>query len=157
MWSTTQEFADWYLQNGLPFKPPIGVEVFMSDDATAFCMYREGNFQVELYLIHPQPFVPEHEHPMVEVIEVAVTDTTVNLVPVLKSGQSHGTGIREMASDVGYPLISIQRWHPSLQPTTVAAQWKGKTAGIKHEGIIKRFHPNAYIANGYADVTTLIN
>lgn len=153
MWKTTEEFAKWYTDNGLPFQPPVGVEVFLSDDATAFCMYRNEQFQVELYLVHPQPNVPTHEHPGVEVIEVAVTHTAVNLIPVLKSGQSHGTGIKEKANTAGYPLISIQRWHPKLTPTTVAAQWKGKTAGPIHEELIRRFYPDAYIIPGYADVT----
>jgi hypothetical protein len=152
-WTSTEDFAKWYVDNNTPFLPPVGTEVFMSDDATAFCMFRKGQFQVELYLVHPQPFVPEHEHPMVEVVEVAVTDTTVNLVPVLKNGQAHGTGIREKANVAGYPLISIQRWHPKLVPTTIAAQWKGKTAGVMHESLIRRFHPDAYIIDGYADVT----
>ena len=153
MWKTTQEFADWYVSNGLPFQPPPGVEVFLSDDATAFCMYRNGQFQVELYLVHPQPNVPTHEHPGVEVVEVAVTNTVVNLVPVLRNGQAHGTGIREKANVAGYPLVSIQRWHPKLTPTTVAAQWKGNTAGPMHEDLIRRFYPHAYIINGYADIT----
>lgn len=153
MWKTTEEFAQWYVDNGLPFKPPVGVEVFLSDDATAFCTYREGQFQVEIYAVHPQPNVPMHEHPGVEVIEVAVINGCVNLIPVLKNGQSHGTGIREKANVAGYPLVSIQRWHPKLTPTTVAAQWKGQTAGPKHEALIRRFHPDAYIIDGYADIT----
>lgn len=152
-WKTTQEFADWYIANGMPFRPPCGVEVFLSDDATAFCTFREGQFQVEIYAIHPQPNVPEHAHPGVEVIETAVLNSNILLVPVLKDGHTHGTGIREKANIAGYPLISIQRWHPNLIPTTIAAQWKGKTAGPLHEALIKRFHPNAYIIPGYADVT----
>lgn len=156
-WNSTEEFAKWYVDNGLPFQPPAGVEVFLSDDATAFCMFRDGQFQVELYLVHPQPNVPEHEHPGVEVIEVAVTESVVNLIPVLKNGQSHGTGIREKAQIKGYPLVSIQRWHPKLTPTTVAVQWKGNTVGPKQEALIRRFHPDAYVIDGYADVTRRIN
>lgn len=152
-WNSTEEFAKWYVENGIPFMPPKDVEVFLSDDATAFCMFRKGQFQVELYLVHPNPLVPTHEHPGVEVIEVAITESVVNLIPVLKNGQSHGSGIREKASKVGYPLISIQRWHPKLTPTTVAAQWKGETVGTKHETLIKRFNPDAYMIDGYADIT----
>jgi len=153
MWKTTQEFADWYIVNGFPFRPPDGVETFLSDDATAFCMYREGQFQVELYLIHPQPNVQIHEHPGVELIETPWTNGGFRPCAVLKNGQEHGTGIREMANTVGYPLIAIQQWHPKLTPTTAAAQWKGNTAGPMHEGLIRRFHPDAYIVPGYADVT----
>lgn len=152
-WNSTEEFAKWYVDNGLPFMPPVGVEVFNSDDATAFCMFRKGQFQVELYLIFPQPLVPIHEHPGVEVVETPVTEGIVHVIPTLKNGQAHGQGIRDRAELKGYPLVSIQRWHPKLTPTTVAAQWKGKTVGPKHEALIRRFNPNALIYNGYADTT----
>jgi len=156
-WLSTEEFVKWYIDNKTPFMPPPNVEIFRTDDATSFCMFRKGQFQVELYLIHPQPNVPTHEHPFVEVVEVAVTNTTIDIIPVLKNGQSHGTGIREKANIIGYPLISIQRWHPKVLPTTVSVQWKGNTVGPIHEQLIKRFHPDAYIIDGYADVTRTKN
>jgi len=152
-WKSTDDFAKWYVDNGLPFMPPVDVEVFNSDDATAFCMFRKGQFQVELYLIFPQPFVPIHEHPGVEVIETPVTEGLVHLIPTLRNGEAHGQGIRDRAELRGYPLVSIQRWHPKLTPTTVATQWKGKTVGPKHEALIRRFNPNAFIFDGYADTT----
>lgn len=156
-WGDTESFAEWYVKNNTPFMPPPGVEIFRTDDATSFCMFRKGQFQVELYLIHPQPNVPIHEHPGVEVVEVAITDTVVNIIPVLKNGQSHGSGVREKANVAGYPLISIQRWHPKLTPTTVASRWKGATVGPMQEDLIKRFYPDAYVTNGYADVTRTKN
>jgi hypothetical protein len=116
-------------------------------------MYREGQFQVELYLIHPTPLVQVHEHPGVELIETPWINGSCFQATVLKEGESHGFGIRETANTVGYPLIAIQQWHPKLTPTTAAVQWKGKTAGPMHEKLIKRFHPEAYIIPGYADVT----
>jgi hypothetical protein len=152
-WDTVEEFAKWYIGNEIPFMPPSGVEIFNTDDATSFCMFKKGQFQVELYLIHPKPFVPIHEHPYVEVIETVVNESMVHLVPTLKNGQAHGVGIRDKAEEKGYALVSIQRWHPKFVPTTVSVQWRGKTAGPLHEALIKRFYPNAYINNGYADVT----
>ena len=152
-WESTNDFAKWYVDNGNPFLPPHNVEIFRTDDATSFCMFRHGQFQVELYLIYPQPNIPIHEHPGVEVVEVAVINGTVEIVPVLFNGQSHGLGIRNKADIRGFPLISIQRWHPKIKPTTVSSQWKGNIVGPMHEELIKRFHPNAYIVDGYADVT----
>jgi hypothetical protein len=153
MWKTTQDFADWYVKNKFPFNPPSQVETFLSDDATAFCMFREGQFQVELYLIHPAPLVQVHEHPGVELIETPWINGSCSMIPVLKEGDSHGHGIRETGNVLGYPLIAIQHWRSDLKPTTAAAQWKGKTAGPIHEKLIRRFHPEAYVIQGYADVT----
>jgi hypothetical protein len=52
----------------------------------------------------------------------------------------------------GYPLVAFQHWLHS-DPNTIASQWKGPTAGRKHEALIRKFHPNAYIVEGYADIT----
>jgi hypothetical protein len=62
-WEDVQSFSDWWMDNNMPIQFPLFPEVFLSDDATAICLFRNGQFQVELYLIHPQPIVPLHEHP----------------------------------------------------------------------------------------------
>jgi hypothetical protein len=31
--------------------------------------------------------------------------------------------------------------------------WKGKTVGPMQENLIRRFHPDAYVIDGYADIT----
>jgi len=155
-WDSLDSFYTWYTESGLPYRPPTPAEVFLSDDATAVCLFREGQFQVELYLIHPEPLVQDHEHPGVEVIKVETFDGQLFPTGVLRNGQSHGVGIRDSANKTGYPLLAVQRWHPKLTPTTVASRWKGKTAGPMHEALIKRFNPDAYIVDGYADVTRKI-
>ena len=69
-WANVQEFSDWWMNAKMPVIFPQNPEVFLSDDATAICLFRHGRFQVELYLIHPKPGVPTHEHPGVEVIKI---------------------------------------------------------------------------------------
>jgi hypothetical protein len=152
-WNNVEDFYDWWVQSGCPFLFPKNVEVFKSDDATAVCIFRKGQFQIELYLIHAQPKVPIHEHPNVEVIKVRASEDSLEPSPVLYNGQSHGAGMRLEAADIGFPLFAVQHWKKNLTPTTVAAQWKGKTVGPLQEELIRRFHPNALVLDGYADVT----
>jgi hypothetical protein len=154
-WADVKEFADWWMTAGMPIIFPNNPEVFLSDDATAIALFRKGRFQVELYLIHPQPAVPVHEHPDVEVIKMRLGDArfkTPIMSTILKNGESHGAGARIEAEERGFPLIAFQHWL-TREPSTIASMWKGTTVGPKQEKLIKRFNPDAYIADGYADIT----
>jgi hypothetical protein len=152
-WESVESFCNWYIENNMPLRFPNIPEVFLSDDATAVCLFRHGQFQVELYDIHPNPLVQLHEHPGVEVIKVRFQDDNALVFSPLRNGQSHGAGFRLEGEKVGFPLMAVQHWVNGEKPTTVAAQWKGKTVGPLHEDLIRRFHPNALVIDGYADIT----
>lgn len=153
-WDNVDSFLDWYMDNRLPIRFGENQEVFLSDDATAVCLFRHGQFQVELYSIHPSPLVQMHEHPGVEVIKVRFNNVEEGVgFPTLRKGQSHGSGFRLEGEGLGFPLLAVQHWVNGEKPTTVAAQWKGKTVGPLHEDLIRRFHPNALVIDGYADIT----
>jgi hypothetical protein len=152
-WNDVEEFARWWIEARTPFLFPERPEVFLSDDATSVPVFRKGRFQIELYLIHPQPLVNGHEHPGVEVIKVRMGfGDFLSITKPLKDGESHGAGFRLEMETTGYPLIAIQHWK-NREPCTIAAMWKGATVGPMHEELIKRFNPDAYIVDGYADIT----
>lgn len=142
----------------MPFMPPANAEVFLSDDATSVSIFRQGQFQVELYLIHPSPLVNSHEHPGVEVIKMRIYHDAQTNQPYgrmsapLRRHEKHGEGMRLEGEGRGFILVAIQHWL-DREPNTVAAMWKGRTVGPKHEALIRRFNPHAYIQNGYADIT----
>jgi hypothetical protein len=152
------EFAKWYLGAGMPVLFPERPEVFVTDDATATCLFRHGRFQFEIYLIHPNPVIPQHEHPGVSNLELAqdslhhiAAGTLSSLVQ--QAGQSHGVGFHERASHNGFALMSAQMWDEGLEISTIGARWKGNTAGPKHEALIRRFNPDCLVYPGFADVT----
>lgn len=153
-WKDVTEFGVWWVNNKMPIRFPIGAEVFRTDDATAVSLFKHGRFQVELYLIHPHPQLQDHEHPGVEVIKVRMgnNNETVGFTDALTDGRAHGAGVRLEAETVGFPLLAIQHWK-TQEPTTIASMWKGKTVGPMQEALIKRFHPDAYVVPGYADIT----
>lgn len=158
--ATVAEFADWYVSAGSPtlFPEKSKHEVFVTDDATASCLFRHGRFQVEMYLIHPNPVIPVHEHPGVQNIEIGQQEWDSLCRADLERhvqgpGQSHGIGFRTRASHKGFVLFSAQMWDEGLEVTTIGARWKGHTAGPKHEALIRRFNPGCLVYPGYADVT----
>lgn len=157
-WENVDRFADWYIAAGLPFLPPINSEVFVVEDTTSYTIFRKGQFQVELYLIYPQPIVIEHEHPDVETVTIMLGKYNKNGIldtfyrsDIQKNGDKHGTDFR-VQKGRGFPLIVIEHWLKS-PPTTVASRWKGFIVGKKHHELIKRFNPECIIENQYADVT----
>jgi hypothetical protein len=157
-WGNVREFADWWVSAGMPLVFPAHTEVHLSDDATSTCLFKKGRFQVELYLIHPLPRVPEHEHPDVEVIKMrmGLPGGSMNFSDVLHNGERHGSGLRLEAETRGFPLIAFQHWL-TREPTTIASMWKGPTVGPKQDALIKKFTPDAFIKDGWADITKNIN
>jgi hypothetical protein len=151
-------FTDWYLKSGMPILLPPEPEVFLSDDATATCLFRKGRYQFEMYFIHPNPLIPEHEHPGVNNIEVPSSNWKRFFPPELepliqRRGDVHGPIIRERAAHAGFALFSAQKWDEGIEMSTIGARWKGETAGPKHDALIRRFNPDCYARAGYADVT----
>lgn len=153
-----KDFVVWYLKNGKPILIPDNFEVFQTDDATACCLFRSGRYQVEMYLVHPDPLIPPHEHPQVENIEIpsggwaGITES--NLESYLQvDGQEHGESFKKRGESHGFMIMSFQRWADGLEITTIGSRWKGHTVGKKHEALIKRFNPQALVYPGYADVT----
>lgn len=152
-WENVQSFCDWWIAAKMPLVFPHNTEIFMSDDATAVCLFKKGRFQVELYLIHPQPSVQAHEHPDVEVIKIrTVAPGGPTATGTLHSGESHGASLKLEAEASGFPVFAVQHWL-TREPTTIASMWKGPTAGPKHEALIRRFNPDAYVVENYADIT----
>lgn len=154
-----EEFARWYFASGMPRLRPADSEVFVTDDATSSCLFRYGRFQFEIYLIHPNPVIPHHEHPGVENIEfpssmiTSVGPETSLAGLVQRDGMAHGCDIRRRAEHAGFVLFSAQHWADGIEMSTIGARWRGHTAGPKHEAMIKRFNPDCLIYPGYADVT----
>lgn len=161
-WGSLEEFAKWYISAGFPMLPPVGFQTFRTDDAVAVCTFRRAPYQVELYVINDPCAVPPHEHPYVEVIQYAFNKgetsapfaTPYQLGPKLTLGHSHGAvGADGRDNDGNGLLYTFEKWPDGVTPSTVSAVWKGRVVGPRHEGLIRRFFPDAYIVDGFADIT----
>ena len=66
MWNTVDEFAKWYEDSGFPIRPPQDNAIFRTNNASALVLYREEQFQAELYIADANDITPEHSHPGIE-------------------------------------------------------------------------------------------
>jgi hypothetical protein len=151
-WESLEEFATWYLDSQLPYRIPEDAELFRSDDASALCVFRHGQFQVEQYFIDDIYRVKAHAHPGVEVMQVSMV--TVGLpfgepTNHIQSGEFHGG--KGQPSDPCRPgsILAFERWQEGLKPTTVAARWHGPLVGPLHRAIVTRFYPEVRIVDDY--------
>lgn len=157
-----EDFAAWYIAAGFPMLPPTGFQSFRTDDAVAVCTFRAAPYQVELYIIDDPMAVPQHEHPYVEVIQYGFDRTDFRtpianpyqMGPKLTLGQAHGADDPSKRTNEGNSVLyAFERWPDGVTPSTVSAVWKGKVVGPRHEALIRKYFPDAYLRDGYADIT----
>lgn len=163
-WGTVEEFADWYIQAGFPMLPPRDFQTFRTDDAVAICTLRRPPYQVELYIVDDPLSVPIHEHPYVEVLQYVFDREQApngialpkQLGPKLTQGMSHGAADPAARDDDSNGVIYVfEKWPEGVMPSTISAVWKGGVVGPRHEALIRRFFPDAYIRDGVADITQI--
>lgn len=166
MYSEVVNFTAWYFRNNRPIKPPADMTIFRTDNASSACVYRQGRFQVELYLIDIDAPIPNHGHPGVDAVEInnfRLADMDVDHEVFLDeleqlalyTGQWHGASIEERAKHNGHYLTSVQYWHPDIPMKTISTRWIGPTVGPVHDALIKLHNPTSYSVPGYADVTLI--
>lgn len=164
-WDTLEDFVDWFVNSKYPIIIPWNAEVRRTDDATTICLFRKGQYQVEIYLIYPGYMIQPHEHPGVEVItmnmgggkrgienDIGSSSIAGTLSSKLLSGEIHGGESSTLFSD-GYVLFSFEKWSTDIKMTSAAIHWKGPTAGPLHDVLIEKYYPGSVTEPGYADVT----
>lgn len=164
-WDGVKSFADWWCRNGMPMAIPAGSRVYVTDNAASIAVFRRGQFQAELYLIHPKTPLPEHGHPGVDVVQMrldinlspksgpfVVGDIWAAHAPVLRQGKSHSGGSFAMSGEGGMLLIAFEHWLDA-EPTSAAVAWSGYTVGPIHEELIREYYPDSFVESGYADIS----
>lgn len=165
-WETLEDFVNWYMESKIPMMIPWNAEVVRSDDAVAICLFRQGAYQVELYLVYPQMYIRNHSHPRMEVITMDLGggslsprqpnntsrtwgDTSTKIL----SGEYHGGETGSLLGN-GFCILSFEKWHNVDEMTSAAIQWKGELQGPIQTSLIKTHKPDAVIIpDKYADVT----
>jgi hypothetical protein len=164
-WQSLEDFVEWFVESKYPIIIPWNAEVRRTDDATTICLFRKGQYQVEIYLIYPGYMIQPHQHPGVEVITMNMgggkrgtknvlggSSIAGTLSTKLNTGEIHGGESSTIMSD-GYVLLSFEKWSTDIKMTSAAIHWKGPTAGPIHDKLIEKYYPGAVINPGYADVT----
>jgi hypothetical protein len=153
MWNDVYQFKDWWVENR-PIFPPFKNGTFITDLAYSLCLFRSGQFQVELYIIKPNSTSPEHAHPGVDSvfmylggnIEFGKEDGSYNDLSLDQVEQENGThklfGRTAEAMDGAMhsvrtfdqcgAFLSFEHWK-TKEPDSVVLNWKGKPDGEKHQ------------------------
>jgi len=147
-WDSLDAFVEWYVKNGKPMLVPWDAQVTRTDDATATTIFRHGQFQVELYIIHPGYDIPLHAHPGMEVVTMTIggggvcgparapwnTSTNYGVTSKVADGEFHGG--KPTSHGTGFVILSLERWLTGT-PTSAALRWKGTTAGPIHDALLE--------------------
>jgi len=144
MWKTVEEFAAWYKQNKFPMRPPIEDPVYVTEISMSYVLFREGQYQAELYLVKPNTGSPEHSHPGVENIimilggDIGTTKDNItqgifgNQGPTIKDKGTHALH----TGNKGGAFLSIEKWREGSIPNSVTINWKGETCGEEHTKLL---------------------
>jgi len=139
-----ETFLQWYVREKPLFTVPPGGLMFV-DNACWACLFRHENLQAEMFMVPPNTEIPDHLHPNVDSIEVAVWGAQLR-----HSGQvvmsfddmelSRGGALRVRpgdwhggkASPHGACFLSFQKWINQVPPTSVVNDWSGEVLGQAH-------------------------
>jgi hypothetical protein len=159
-WHNVEAFARWYLRSGFPFRIPEGEPTYRTSNSRSIALYRDGQFQAELYLAKPNSASPEHCHPGIDSVIVpwggefsstrngrlrdgsrfwdapSALGTSLafgTLSERLNDSQTHAL----YAYRKGAAFLSIESWRSDLRPTSVTVNWAGEPVDEGHQGIIQ--------------------
>lgn len=155
-WNTLEEFVEWYKSNKYPIRPPFEDPVYVNDNSHSYVLYREGQYQVELYLVAPNSYVPPHSHPHIENIIIVwggemdlkngnqyynldqyfdepAPDGTCKLFGQVTLKMTPGVEHEVNVKKKGAAFLSIERWADGITPTSAILEWKGEPVGELHK------------------------
>jgi hypothetical protein len=145
-------FTDWYQRQpfAVPMAPAFGVNKVGA--FTGLTLFRQGRFQVQLWLCDPNSEIPDHSHPNVDSIQVYVSGQVylrLNGEVVIKPedvredmnglntkaafwmrvgpGDVHGATI----GPKGGAFITFQHWLRG-DPESVENDWEGEPIDAEH-------------------------
>ena len=127
-------FATWWM-NTKTFLPPIENNVSKDDKLTGTVLYRDGQYQVELFTIKSKTKSEMHVHPNVDSYEIYVSgdiNFVINgenfnciegdVIPSLTRIYPHYLHTGE-TFEKGGSFLSIQKWLNGVSPTSVTIDW----------------------------------
>jgi hypothetical protein len=123
-------------------------------------LFREGQYQAELYLVRPNTSSPEHSHPGVENIIMVwggnvhtiqngkLFDYSDHYREPSKTGTNKLFGMCSekltddqthalIAGDKGGAFLSLEKWPEGITPNSVTINWAGDPVDPSHGKIIK--------------------
>jgi hypothetical protein len=133
-------FLQFWIQSrvlSVPKEEPMD----FADKLSGLVLFREGQYQVQLFILQPYSIIMPHVHPNVDSYEVfmggdisfEVDGVVHNQIEMLEYIRVHPTSLHSgIAGPRGGSFLSVQHWLNGEKPTTVGHDWDdplGNTAG----------------------------
>lgn len=141
--ASVRKFAVWWLRHK-PFQVPMDEPIRFYSDFAGVTLFRDGPFQVQLFITHPNRTSPWHAHPNIESVEYGICGGTQSFfrternsqiagLMMVDAGEFHEAG----AGDIGGSFISLQKWINGVQPSSVELDWVGAPIDANHLSQLK--------------------
>jgi quercetin dioxygenase-like cupin family protein len=137
-----EQFLQWWLHNRV-ICPPLTDSLVHVKDTHGVVLYREGQFQVELFNVKPNCEIVPHIHPNVDSFEVFLSgDIHFMCDDVWSYEQKLGESITRVKPDSwhgglfgekGGCFLSVQHWLNGVQPTFVGNDWADYKKSCSYE------------------------
>lgn len=144
---SVEHFTEWFCKNMPPLWDCPKHPIWMIEAVTSVLLYRQGQFQVQMFIVPGGYVIPEHTHPNVDSIEIFLGGQirfSHSGKWVRQEGDGfatlRGTQIRVKPHDLhggtfgpdGGVFLSSQEWLNGVAPHCVAADYTGAVMGPHH-------------------------
>lgn len=130
---TLEEFKDSWLKSWKISNSGLGIVEYDCGNVRSTVLYREGQFQVEMFIIHPNSDVPPHIHPNVDSFEIYLGGDISFMSDNQWYNQKVTSRVRQLkiSSDTvhaakigegGGVFLSIQLWK-DMEPNRIGDNW----------------------------------
>lgn len=159
--SPVEKFKNAWISKGMPWRVPFKNPIHVTDIAYALILYREQNFQVELYICKANTQSPMHTHPNVESITMylagdlafAKDGNFVDLSQFQKAKENGAHMLLGKTAEVndgtqahalkigstGGAFLVFEHWKEG-DPTSVTTHWEGELVGEMHAKTMEKAH-----------------
>lgn len=149
------EFAKLWKESGYVHHVPDNAKAYVTEHSYSFPIFRQGNFQVEHYIVRPNVTSTKHYHPFEQVLifiggslegrrGIDLAEETIwrklehkdfgHVSRVLAPEQWHQ--IRSL--EYGFSFYNVQKWPDHLQITSAVVEFRGDLLGPEQQQLIRK-------------------
>jgi mannose-6-phosphate isomerase-like protein (cupin superfamily) len=131
-------FKDWWINNRVLNTPTI-LETNFNGSLSGVVLFRDGCYQVQLFIVKPDSVIEPHIHPNVDSFEVFIGgDIRFMCNDEWFEQNTIGDSIRVYPNSwhggefggKGGCFLSIQKWLNGVSPTSVGDDWHDKNNNV---------------------------
>lgn len=129
-----EAFAQYWMQNRI-LLTPTETPTNQNGNLSGVVLYRDGPYQVQLFIVEPNSVIEPHIHPNVDSFEVYVSGDIKFMCDDQWYDQMKGHEVIRVRpsswhggkfGERGGCFLSIQKWLNDVQPTSVGDDWHDK-------------------------------